>query len=577
MQINKKICEVVEIDKNNSHGDRQLLSVLVYMILFHKKESEVKDILMMSSDTKTFTYAANMGDILFPKLGKDEFKGKIEELDGYESRKQAADDKRAKLTPVYAQWEKMTDDEKQKVEESLKEKDNKKDVEINGTKINKADLVKLKKAKGEGELNELIDKESFYVRRYYADGTDKYFVSMPRMTYNELQTRYTNYFVKPLYKDVDTYLSEDISNVIGKIVEVSTKLNVDSLRNMMQKYFENSRESKNMNNSNIIEEYLNGNDKQIIFTGAPGTGKTHRVREYVKNAEKCEYKFIQFHSSYDYSDFIEGLRPVLVNDETTFVRMDGTFKEFCRLIIKEYIDELKKTDEFMDKDDATIWAKYTEEMNNENSSFPEPQKRYYFIIDEINRADLSKVFGELMFGLEESYRGFNNKFDTQYKNLLTYVVDKDGKANPLKFDCFKEGFFVPNNLYIIGTMNDIDRSVETFDFALRRRFRWIEISANGVMEDTLTKMLGEENASKIIENIKDMNDYISTRSDLGLNKAYNIGAAYFKTYNGENLNDIWLSRVEPILREYCRGRKEELVLGFTKECHELLMDGKGKA
>ena len=152
---------------------------------------------------------------------------------------------------------------------------------------------------------------------------------------------------------------------------------------------------KEDNSKNLVEQVKKAmKNKQIIFTGAPGTGKTYSVREVVEeetDGDKTAYKFVQFHPSYDYSDFVEGLRPVVLLGQTepTFVRMDGTFKAFCRHVVEE---------------------------NKANDSEDE---KYYFIVDEINRGDLSKIFGELMFGLEESYRGEENAFDTQYKNLKT--------------------------------------------------------------------------------------------------------------------------------------------------------------
>ncbi|WP_253514806.1 AAA family ATPase [Peribacillus frigoritolerans] len=103
----------------------------------------------------------------------------------------------------------------------------------------------------------------------------------------------------------------------------------------------------------------------------------------------------------------------------------------------------------------------------------------------MNRADLSRVFGELMYGLEEHYR--EKTFQTQYSNLPTYEI-KNKRAVPMDYDVFENGFFIPENVYIIATMNDIDRSVEAFDFALRRRFQWIEVKANDVMKDALEGM-----------------------------------------------------------------------------------------
>ena len=196
-----------------------------------------------------------------------------------------------------------------------------------------------------------------------------------------------------------------------------------------------SSKSGNCNIDNLIRTALCTN-KQVIFTGAPGTGKTYAVRNYVKKQckehgyDESHYKFVQFHPSYDYTDFVEGLRPVQLNENgaPTFVRLDGIFKAFCRQIAER----------------------------NQKSDKNAAVETYYFIIDEINRADLAKVFGELMFGLKEGYRG--KKFDTQYQNLPTYQVDPDTKqVTQLKAenDVFKDGFYIPENLYIIGTMNEI--------------------------------------------------------------------------------------------------------------------------
>lgn len=308
---------------------------------------------------------------------------------------------------------------------------------------------------------------------------------------------------------------------------------------------------------NILKE-----SKQVIFTGAPGTGKTYTVRDYVKQKKAAgtgEYEFVQFHASYDYSDFVEGLRPVqmLNSDNPTFVRLDGTFKRFCREVVRD---------------------------NEERESQGQPLKNHYFIIDEINRADLSNVFGELMFALEEANRGSENCFPTQYANLNTYEM-KDGRAVLLENDCFKDGFYVPENVYILGTMNDIDRSVEAFDFALRRRFRWVEVKANDEMLYVLQSMLGNigtekndaaksssEDIEQLVQSVIKMNGVISKRTDLGLDEAYHIGPAYFKTYDGNNLEVIWTERLEPILREYCRGRSKSVVDQFVEECQKTLFE-----
>lgn len=305
--------------------------------------------------------------------------------------------------------------------------------------------------------------------------------------------------------------------------------------------------------------------RQIVFTGAPGTGKTYTAYQFAKrvvegyfenrNHLKTHIEIVQFHSSYDYSDFVEGLRPVETgeNNEVTFRRLDGQFKAFCRKILKDI-----------------------------DCNAP-----YFFIIDEINRADLSRVFGELMFCLDESKRPVSlldtagKMVTTQYSNLPTYEVSKEtGKAAPIPEDVYRDGFCIPRNLCILATMNDIDRSIETFDFALRRRFKWIEAKANDEMECGLRGMLGSKIPGDLIQDLtkkaKKLNDVIAGTSNsrgesLRLTTAYHIGHAYFEKFNGENLQDIWDTQIEQILREYCRGRSNaSQVEEFINYCHDAL-------
>ncbi len=331
-----------------------------------------------------------------------------------------------------------------------------------------------------------------------------------------------------------------------------------------------------------------GRTKQIILTGAPGTGKTftatrvveEKIREQLRNARKAAptengekspsqeekeeiqsyYRLVQFHPSYDYSDFVEGLRPAVLRgkDEASFVRLDGSFKAFCRKIVEKTRDG-------------------------------ETDMNYYFIIDEINRADLSQVFGELMYGLEESYRGRRHSFRTRLQNLPVFRIAEDGKADPLTNDVFKDGFYIPENLYIIGTMNEIDRSVEAFDFALRRRFRWIEVSPEFEFRSALIQGmwdLPEEDVEDLISRAVRMNKIIcggtgSTDAGrrIGLGSSYQIGHAYFKNcrslFSGAgSLETIWKQRIQPLLREYCRGQNPETAERFIKDCHDALTNKK---
>lgn len=315
--------------------------------------------------------------------------------------------------------------------------------------------------------------------------------------------------------------------------------------------------------------------KQVILTGAPGTGKTYSAIKYAESQTSEEkIKFVQFHPSYDYSDFVEGLRPVTIgeNKKPSFVRVDGAFKAFCRFIVEQDYEKAPGK-KIADADFAAFKKKYQEAQKK---GFKE---KYFFIIDEINRADLSKVLGELMFGLEESYRGINHPIKTQYMSLPTYRKNKEsGKWEKLAMDVFKEGFFIPENLYIIGTMNDIDRSVEAFDFALRRRFQWVEIKADEVMESSLVGMFSDVPKNQIRDissRIVEMNRVIADDNHhLGLSESYKIGHAYFKDlkkFDENELKDVFDSSIEPLLKEYTRGRDPDSVEKLIKDCRKALM------
>ena len=347
---------------------------------------------------------------------------------------------------------------------------------------------------------------------------------------------------------------------------------------------------------------------QVIFTGAPGTGKTYGVRDAIRSLTAGDEKrvcFIQFHSSYDYSDFVEGLRPVEIDGKPTFVRCDGHFKAFCRKIVEDNLKRLKEEgiNNISDLKDACSLPAETgkilsDKEKNELSAKRErrkkikdriAQKHFYYVIDEINRADIGRVFGELMFGLEEDYRGAENRFPTQYHHLRTYCPEKKcyyGETGA-EADVFADGFFIPENLHLVGTMNDIDRTVESFDFALRRRFRWIDVKANDVMSDVIDAMLGndrvqvpQDKREELTERAFELNDVISDKEDangggqFGLTEAFHMGPAYFKTYRPggtkkeeeENLLEIWTQRIEPILREYVRGRNPEDCDNFIERC-----------
>ena len=257
---------------------------------------------------------------------------------------------------------------------------------------------------------------------------------------------------------------------------------------------------------NFLEEvYMTGADydklsamllhkKNIILQGAPGVGKTFAARRLawsiMGEKDESRIEFVQFHQNYSYEDFVMGYKPV----EDRFERKDGVFYRFCQ--------------------------------KAEN----QPGKAFFFIIDEINRGNMSKIFGELLMLIEKEYRGT--------KIALTYSDFP---------------FSVPDNLYIIGMMNTADRSLAMIDYALRRRFSFFEMEPGFHSEGFMRYQSGlnNEKLNELIERVKELNQKIIADKSLG--KGFCIGHSYF--CNQTVCTDEWLDiivnyEILPMLSEY---------------------------
>ena len=436
--------------------------------------------------------------------------------------------------------------------------------------------------------------------------------------------------------------------------------------------FQDNNNNKTKDNTmKKYSEYIDllKENHNLVLTGAPGTGKTFMAQAIAEEmgCGKDEMCFVQFHPSYDYTDFVEGLRPVSDGKGSIgFERKDGIFKAFCKralskvqpiihntnskhqdtfvgttpfekayrkLILdinagsavlysdfrgsmtamklkvenkmnfqiirfwktKDYqnaqYDYLKKLygfyysrgiydirnerfDDFVkiigntldysyyrgivqglldrtDKNQDVILNDKHFVQNTAEDPMEVTKRPYVFIIDEINRGEASKIFGELFYAIDPGYRGKSDvRVKTQYQNLIP------------ESDVFADGFYVPDNVYIIGTMNDIDRSVESMDFAMRRRFTWKEVTPTETqsMLDTLPC------ADEAKKTMNRLNEEIANTDGLGT--AYMVGPAYFLKLgnNGGDFLRLWDMNIEPLLKEYLRGfrKSDDILKKFSK-------------
>ncbi len=292
-------------------------------------------------------------------------------------------------------------------------------------------------------------------------------------------------FIKDIVEESETEDNDEISEDEEDVLEYTKK-------DFLNKVFMNEKEYDRL--LNLIER-----KKNIILQGSPGVGKTFMAKKFaysiIGRTSKKQLLSLQFHQSYSYEDFIEGIRP---NENGQFVLTDGVFKDFVKKALKD--------------------------RNN----------KYFCIIDEINRGNLSKILGELMKLIESDKRNVESA-------ILPYS---------------KTEFVIPDNLYIIGTMNTADRSLSMVDYALRRRFAFYHVSPAFEKMEFKNYLINENNltesqVNKICLTFNKVNSLI--REDLG--KGFEIGHSYFvDTLNKDNFNDKYTSiinyEIYPLLEEY---------------------------
>ncbi|CAC9560790.1 hypothetical protein [uncultured Gammaproteobacteria bacterium] len=296
----------------------------------------------------------------------------------------------------------------------------------------------------------------------------------------------------------------------GDLKELCLNVGNNRPSNALKRYeeFLKNRESSNQSKLKEVIDLLKCK-KQIILQGSPGTGKTHKAMEIAKEMAPNNYKLIQFHPAYTYEDFVRGI--VATTDDNGNINYEVKNK---------------------------VLVEMAENAENAKNN---PDNPFVLIIDEINRANLSSVLGELIYALE--YRG------KVVEGMYGYKESKESKES--------RGIVLPENLYIIGTMNTADRSVGHIDYAIRRRFAFVDVNTDESVISNKAKPLFKKVKGLFKEHLSD---------EFELNDVM-IGHSYFLR---DNLKLALEYEIKPMLQEY---RKDGVLTCEKEKIEELKIEG----